>query len=225
MNYKIVKCIQISILSMFCILISCATSKYQKVTIADSATIETLVDPSILILLLPPDFRYESIENEKDLNLGQSEVQLEKYLQNRTLSVLGSKGFQLKSIEQISGESADYEPELSELLTNSNLLFKAYIDEKYIQTISGFSRKTSIPAIMVFNCDVKVGSAGSYDPNSGAITSKNNKAILKAVLLKTSDCSKLWSTSIQLRELPKIGDTDFEKSINSIFTNLKPKGE
>ena len=226
MKRIIVKFIQIGLLTIWCLIISCATSsKHQKISVAYEETNLVFVDPSLLIFVLTPNFTYESVYTEKEIDFNQKEIILEKNLEIRTLKALESMGFNCKNESQIINNSASYEKEYSEILNNSNLIFRAYIEEEFKKTIENFGIKSGIPAIMIINCEAKVGTGGSYNSYSGAITSKNDRTVIKALLIKTSDCSKLWSNSVQLRELPEIGDSDYEKAINSIFTNLKAKGE
>lgn len=218
------RCTQVAFLCIFLILVSCATSSYKKLSVASTeANLSFYVDTSLLIMVLTPDVSYESVYNEKEVDYGQTKVVLQKNLEIRTLNALKSKGFRCNSSNQTDGKVSGFEKELSEIQKNSDLIIKAYPDEAIKSAIQSFGTKTGIPAIMVVDCDAKVGSGGSWNSQTGSITAKNDRTIIKAVLVKTSDCSKLWTNSVQLRELPIIGDNDFEKALNSMFTNLLPK--
>jgi hypothetical protein len=223
MNSLSTRCTKVAFLCLFLILVSCATSSYKKLSVATPVTNQTYVDTSLFIMVLTPDVSYESVYNEKEVDNGQTKVVLQKNLEIRTLIALKNKGFRCNSTNQTDGRTSGFEKELSEIQNNSDLIFKAYPDEELKNKIQSFGSKTGITAIMVVDCDAKVGSGGSWNSQTGSITAKNDRTIVKAVLIKTSDCSKLWTNSVQLRELPTIGDNDFEKALNSLFTNLLPK--
>jgi len=215
------------ITSVICFLcISCTTqSKFEKVSVGEKVSNQSYIDPNLDCLLLTPTVNYESISDEKKLDYGQSEIELEKYLEVQSLQAFKGKGLKLKDTKQVSEIDGSFNNELLEMTKNSNLIFKGYLEDEFKQKIENFGKKYDIPALLVIDCTVKVGTGGTWDSYSGAITSKNNRTIFKATIIKTSDCSKLWFSNVQLRELPKAGDSNLNKAINSIFTNLIPKGE
>jgi hypothetical protein len=212
--------------AMCFICISCATQyKFEKVSVGDKASNQTYIDRNLSCFLLTPKVNYESIIDEKKLDYGQSEIELEKYLESQALQAFKDKGFKLKDTKQVLEKAESFNKELLEISKNSDLIFRGYLEDEIKRKIVDFGNKYDIPALLVIDCNVKVGTGGTWDSYSGAITSKNDRTLLKATIIRTSDCSKLWFANVQLRELPKIGDTNLNKAINSIFTNLTPKGD
>jgi hypothetical protein len=212
--------INVLLLSALCFISSCATqSAYKKVYTTFSEEQPVYIDSDLVILVLPPKIKYESIYNESELNSRGNTEQFE----NSVLTILKNKGFNLKTINQIQIESSSFQDDLKKIQDNSELMYKAFVDSALKESVKQFGEKSDTKSILLINCDVKIGSQGTWNSYSGAITSQNNRTILKAILIRTSDCTKLWYNNIQLRKVTEVEDPAFEKAINSIFINLKPK--
>jgi hypothetical protein len=178
-------------------------------------------DSSNVILFLPTLIKYESVSNEMEMDNKNEKLQMKNYLEGQIILTLDNKGYNLKMMDQLSKDSVGFEAELLVILENYDSMFKSYPDTFLINKVIQFGEKSKIKTLLIFKCDVKIGTGGSWNSYSGQITSSNNRTIFKSVLIDTSNGSKIWSNSAQLRKLPNYKDLNFEKEINSIFENFK----
>lgn len=70
---------------------------------------------------------------------------------------------------------------------------------------------------------VKRGPTGTWDPNTGAITSGASSTYFQAALIECETGKALWENSVLLREAPAPGQRDFAQAINLLFANLNPE--
>ena len=212
------------IIGILILTFSCATSPYKKLSTSNVQYV-ALLDPGTKILILPATVSYEAVDNESKIDPGQEGEQIRALLETTAAGFFSSKNINMKYAASIITGPEEQMDDLSRVISSSGMLFKAYPGDALVNTVKNIGKETGFDAILVLACDVKVGTGGTWNSYTGAITSKNDRTIFKAVLLKTPDCSKIWSNDVQLRKLPRMGSTDFNNAINSIFTNLKLKGE
>jgi len=77
--------------------------------------------------------------------------------------------------------------------------------------------------LLVNYVKVKVGSAGTWNPNSGAITSSNSKSTLHAALIQCTTGKALWMDKVLLRELPILSSQRFSDALKLLFINFPQK--
>jgi hypothetical protein len=203
---------------------SCATSPYKKLSTSNVQNV-TYIEPGIKTVLLPIIISYESVYNESRIDPGQEGEQVRSLLETSAAAFFNSKNLSLTSVSQVNAGIEQLNDELKRVIASSAALFKAFPGDQTVNAVKDFGRETGVGAILLLACEVKVGTLGTWNSYSGAITSKNDRTIFKSVLINTADGSKLWSNDVQLRKLPQLGTRDFTDAINSIFTNLKLKGE
>ncbi len=75
-------------------------------------------------------------------------------------------------------------------------------------------------AILVNYVDVKVGTRGTWDPNSGAITSGNSRSVFHAALLDCATGQLLWKNDVLLRALPHTSGERLSEARDLLFSNF-----
>lgn len=88
-------------------------------------------------------------------------------------------------------------------------------------------------AILAQYLQVKLGTGGTWDPNSGALTPATSTSYLRAVLIDCQSKKSLWRNAVFFRGVPKVKDTsssDSEskylmKAISTLYHVNSTKGE
>jgi hypothetical protein len=132
-------------------------------------------------------------------------------LGSQSIDILKQKGFQIALNEQAEPTS----------LRDGKLeLFRPVIPENLLADLSLIGG-VSQPNILVVDVRVKVGEGGSWNPYSGAITSRNHYTILRAVLISTSEKKVLWHNEVQLRDIPRPKSRKLSRAMEILFQDIK----
>ena len=102
-------------------------------------------------------------------------------------------------------------------------LSRGLIDKESTTLLQSLASYDENMTILVNYVDVKVGSRGSWDPNTGLITSQNSKSLFRAALFQCSTGQLLWKDEIFLRELPELSSERFAESIDLLLLNFPCK--
>jgi hypothetical protein len=197
------------ILLLLCLteLQSCTSSQ----TIVSASENSIVISKQADIWMLPPTLHYESIQTEATLSASDYQgAEVGNLLQNESKAALEQKGFQVYLKEKVVP------------IHNRQLdLFRPVIPEDLLAGLHTIGGSSSSLNILVLDLKVKVGEGGSWDAYSGAITSKNHYAKLRAILIDASEGKVLWRNEVQLRDLPKPGKKNFSQAIQTLFQTIK----
>jgi len=97
---------------------------------------------------------------------------------------------------------------------------RGIIDAQSTSLLQSLAFHDANMAILANYIDAKVGSRGTWDPNSGAITSDNSRSVFRSALLDCTTGQLLWKGEILLRELPKLTSKRFTESLDLLFLNF-----
>lgn len=198
---------------------SCATQKPVRAVSNPITTIE--IAPDSTILILRPVLKFERVDNEEVLSPSNYQADAleariytvaENIVKTRSLTVLETRnanGREPGIYRQIREKS----PQLSKGLTDNHI-------NALLQAVSESNEHT---AILVSYVNVKVGSRGTWNPYSGAITSDNSKAVLHAALIGCATARVLWKDRVLLREIPKTESSQFQDALELLFSNFPHK--
>ncbi len=76
---------------------------------------------------------------------------------------------------------------------------------------------TSGEPLLAVHVRVIVGSRGSWDPMTGAITSSSNRTRLRAALVDCRASTTLWRSEVVLRQIPEPGRADIDRALETLF--------
>lgn len=198
------------------ILSSCATIK-PKSTIIGSAP-ESKVSSDSSIAILRPLLKFERIHDEAVVPASDYDGDaIETRIVTMARNVIGSRNIALtdQNVDKVRmyHKLNAIIPKLSRGIVNND----AGILLKSIATTD-----THV-SVLVSYVRVKVGSGGSWNPNSGAITSSNSKTILHAALIQCATGKVLWMDQVLLREAPQLSNSRFSEALELLFLKFPQK--
>ena len=183
----------------------------QKIVVVNETSV--FVPSSNAIKICMPSIRYESIENEKELDAAAFKAEnMSTEVAQKVQVILVAKGFNAHIDTQF------IEVKYADFLRNP-------LPQTVQNTLLRLANDSSTVASSLFILDmkVKVGQSGSWDSNTGAITSKNHTTRLRAILIDVRSQTVLWKNEVLLRAVPKPQNNDLNKTILALFDNLKMK--
>jgi hypothetical protein len=141
-------------------------------------------------------------------------------LNSQTISILNGKG-----VHEVVGPDDASLSEGQRLLaqqagTEANHLVRANPPLKALQYVQGLAATNGSVAVLAEYVRVKVGPNGTWDPNSGAITSGASSSYFRAALLDARTGRKLWENSVLLREVVKPDSSRFQTIVPLLFSTL-----
>ena len=171
---------------------------------------------------MPAILKYESISN--DAPLPQATYKGEEagdFLVSHSAEILSKGGFGVLNAKALSNEDSKFKTAYNIMLDERINLFRSSLSTDLANYLKAFGESSNNANILVLLLRVKVGSSGTWDPFSGAITSGSSYTRLKAVLVETKSGRSLWKNEVQLREIPKPDNPNYKKAVNLLFENLK----
>ncbi len=76
--------------------------------------------------------------------------------------------------------------------------------------------------LLAVHVRVIVGSRGSWDPMTGAITSSSNRTRLRAALVDCRASTTLWRSEVVLRQIPDPDRSDIDRALATLFGKENP---
>jgi hypothetical protein len=98
-------------------------------------------------------------------------------------------------------------------------------DPEAIRCIRGLAVTNESVAVLAQYVRVKVGPSGTWDPNSGAITSQATSSHFRAILLDCQTGRRLWDNSVLLRKSPDPNSGDFDKLVILLYSTINPQNK
>jgi len=180
---------------------------------------ENTIDRNTKVFILHPLLRFERIQDEMPLDGSQYHAKaLEAKLKSIYESTLKSRSI---GIVAPGSRKAIITSGLSkELRKKMPKLSRGMMDSATRDLLHSFAQYDENINLFVNYIDVKVGSTGSWDPNSGAITSDNSRSLLRSALVNCTTGKVLWKGEVLLREVPELSSERFAESLDLLFTDF-----
>ena len=206
----------------------CATSS--KITQAGgshelaSGAAPGLLPSSTRIRVLAPEVAYEHALTEAPLAASAfGGAGLEAALVAKALSSLPSKGLVRAAYYADDAELTVEQKALAERVGMlASRLLRAHPDPQALALLEGLAETDAPVAVLAHYVRVKVGPRGTWDPNTGAITSSASSSMFRAALFDCQTGRRLWDNLVLLRRLPDPDSRDFDKVIQLLYSNLNP---
>lgn len=206
----------ISSLSVLC---SCATP--DPIRTAKNSTSNLKVSSDSTILVLRPMLKFERIHDESVIPASDYDGNaIETAVINATKKMIGSRNIVLTDIES---SDIDEKKIFNQLDSSIPKLARGVVRDATGILLKSINTNDSDVSILVSYYRVKVGSDGSWNPNSGSITSSNSKVILNASLIQCTTGKVLWVDQVLLREIPKLSSPEFYDALNLLYENFPQK--
>lgn len=211
------------------LLIGCATSS--KISHADgnhelaSGVMPDQLSIPTRVRVLTPKVVYEDARTEAPLAASAfGGAGLEVALVAKALSALAPKGFaQVVSCADVSDLSEEQMTIAEQAGELSNRLFRAHPDPRVLALLRGLAEVDQPVAVLAQYVRVKVGPRGTWDPNTGAITSSASSTVFRAALFDCQTGGRLWDNVVLLRRLPDPDNKDYDKVMELLYSTLTPR--
>jgi len=186
-----------------------------------SAATPSVVPASTRVWVLTPKVVYEDTRTEVTLDSSDhGGPALVAALAEQAVSILDSKGLHEVACPRESSLSAEQKVLAEQASASANHLVRVNPDPQAIHYILGLASTNESVAVLAQYVRVKVGPHGTWDPNSGAITSGASSSYFRAVLLDAQTGRRLWENSVLLREVAKPNNSNFKTVVTLLFSTL-----
>jgi hypothetical protein len=192
---------------------SCATAP---VSITRNPLTVKSLDPKSPILVIKPFIRFERMEDESALPVPPSASDtIERSLAIAALHEVESR--HLTPIDYRGLEDDNLLAMCDRLQSMSPQLCSGLVDDQADYALKHLAVLMEHPTVLVLYLKVKVGSSGSWNPYSGAITSPNSSSHFQASLIGSDMGEVLWQNQVLLREVPRVDNSNFRESLGLLF--------
>lgn len=192
----------------------------------DGARVIQKDERRIVGIIVPPRVRYESLHDEAPLDaaaFGGKSVEIvlrsesRSWLRNNNVSVqtVGIDGTEEEATNSVVHTIHQQAPKLS----------RGTIDASSREALRMLGGNETGSAVMINFVNVKVGTTGSWDSNSGAITAPNSRSVFRAALIDCATGEVLWRNEVLLREVPVTTNKRFAETMDLLYSNLPYKGK
>lgn len=106
--------------------------------------------------------------------------------------------------------------------STANRLARALPDSETALCLRELASTNRPTAALVQYVRAKIGPSGTWDPNTGAITSDPSSTQIRAALVDCQSGACLWENSVLLRKRADAAGSDLAKALNVLFANLNP---
>lgn len=160
-------------------------------TLVKEKAVKANISPDKIIHVIPVKITYEKVSDRSPLDP-------EKYQSSKVaekIETTAMNNFQKKKFS--ANKLTD-----DQLADRSNKLFRRNIDEKTKNQLDTACADKNNAAVLAHYMRVKVGSTGSWNPQTGAITSNNSTSYLQAGLFDCETKDVLWRNAVFFRAVP-----------------------
>ncbi|MBX3745861.1 MAG: hypothetical protein KF833_11190 [Verrucomicrobiae bacterium] len=170
------------------------------------------------MIVLPPQLRYEHIETEAVLDGAMfQEADVRTSMMEAAMRSLREAGCAVVQAPTLG--SGDGASGWDGLVARSVELLRPGGPGRAIAELSEASGHDPGRVVLVHHVRVKVGPRGTWDPNSGAITSPMSSAHFRAALIRCMDGEVLWRSEVFLRQVPRAGNRKHQEAIQSLYSS------
>jgi hypothetical protein len=177
--------------------------------------------PAVKVIILPPQVAFEQLTAYyRGHNFGG--VSFEPALANAANANLTSRQYTVVTPESLQDTNAiDW---LKQLQPLTSRLSRGVINDEAQQIFSHLGTLPENYLIFIQFMRVKEGPGGSWDPNTGAITSQMSSTLLQAALISTRTGQVLWKNDVLERSVFRADSPKFAKSVDLLYSTLSTKG-
>jgi len=218
--FCIVRYRSLSLLFLSIMLLSSCGTIPPKSTFLNSAS-NLKVGSDDTIVILRPLLKFERIHDEAVISAADYDGDaIETSLVTMAKNIIGSRDIALTNFK---GRNEDESGINKKLISSIPKLSRGIVNNVNGDLIKSVATIDAHITVLVSYVRVKVGSDGSWNANSGAITSSNSKTILHAALIQCATGKVLWMDQVLLREVPQISSSRFSEALELLFLKFPQK--
>ena len=133
-------------------------------------------------------------------------------------SHLGGRGYTPLSVDAVDDPAAaDW---LSQLEPFTSRLAHGAINDEARNILRHLVTLPEGHLILIQYAELQQGPGGSWNPNTGAITSSMNSTLVRAALISTRTGAVVWKSENFERKLYRPGDAKFAKFLDQLYSTL-----
>ena len=209
---------------LFCAAMSLMLSSCSTAPLSVPKVIQTVdrLDSNSTVIVLPPYIRFENLRDESlmsDSPYGGDLIALS--MVKAGMAIVKSRGFARQAYDGLQGDSLWDKCRQLQLMTPR--LFSGQPGSKGLQMLRDFGPRYSHPMVLAQSMTAKVGSSGTWNPMSGAITSSNSSAQFRAILLDCNSGKVLWQNQALLRDIPTGDDPRVSEIVQQLLLTFPHK--
>jgi hypothetical protein len=174
------------------------------------------------VLVLAPQLTVERMEDGTPTQLPNKAEFVRTDLARLALESLTSHGIAAASADAAGGAMAMGQAAEVETAAASHLLMKEPKPEHLTAALRRLGENTGSSAVLIQHVRVRLGPGGSWDPNTGMITSAMNTTRMTAAILATTNGQVLWRNQVHLREVPRVQDSSYRDAVGRLFPKASP---
>jgi hypothetical protein len=176
------------------------------------------------LILINPKVVVEDARSGSSLGDFSRDSWIYQDLISKSKNILAQKHFtQISQALELTGLSEAQTNAAHQLAASSHRLLRANPAPELRQDLQSLGTTAESSAALFHYVRVKRGPSGSWDPNTGAITSAASSTYFQAALVDCQTGKILWENSVLLREVPAPGERNFAQAITLLFANLNPE--
>lgn len=179
------------------------------------------LQPIASVIVLPPQVAYEQLSaNSRGGYFGSGSF--ESTLTNAAHSNLSARNYALVAPESLQNPNAvDW---LNQLQPLTSRLARGAINDEAQQILNRLATLPGDYLIYVQFMRVKQGPGGSWNPNTGAITSQMSSTLLQGALISTRTAQVTWKNEVFERKALRVDDSKFAKLVDLLYQTLGTNG-
>lgn len=197
-------------LAVSAVVLLCGCASPRVVPSRSQPALTAQVKPGLSICVLDPKLTYETTGNEEAVDgsrFGANEVKAD--LVRTASDALTTNGFSAQRPGDLSLAS--------ELSAESDELLRTAKSAATLERLEALGKRLPVDAVLVQCFRVKIGPGGSWDPNTGAITSAMNSGHLRAAILDTRGGRVWWRNEVYLREVPRVDRKNYRRAVDALY--------
>jgi hypothetical protein len=178
--------------------------------------------PAVKVIILPPQVVFEQLTAySRGHNFGG--VSFEPALFKAANTILSTQGYTVVMPESLQ-DNTNAIDWLTQLQPLTSRLSRGVINDEARQIFSHLGTLPENYLIFIQFMRIKEGPGGSWDPNTGAITSQMSSTILQAALISPRTGQVVWKNDVLERSVFRADSPKFTKSVNLLYSTLSTKG-
>jgi hypothetical protein len=179
---------------------------------------------SARVVILKPVIGYEQLPGGTSASASRDLEAYSTRLGAGASAVVAARG--MTAVEGVAPDSASdaASAEVRERLrSEAAKLARGVVGDEAKSVLARFGSDCPDCLVLVVYMKAKVGPQGSWNPNTGAITSKMDSLLLQASAIAAASGETVWKNEVYLRELPRPNQDKLLKSIGNLFVNFSVK--
>jgi len=204
------------------VLTGCATTStiVQGIPAANDNAAQTVhIHGSTRILALTAKVLEEDALTEAQISSDRT-LPLAKAMDEQAILAFRANGFEQASSVDRAGLSDNQKSVAQRASASANRLTRAHPDPAALQLVRELGTPGQPVVVLAQFLRVKRGPSGTWDPNSGAITSNGSSSQFRATLLDCQTGRVLWQNSVELRKVPVVDSGDFKKAMSLLYSTI-----